>query len=182
MTVSVSLRSPAVNLLVAQQQVTFSTTLALRIPRPAWRLRSDHLCPFALGMALPSALVDRYLHDYSGHSVSLEVALRRRIPCSVTRRRLERNVGASHITFMRPQWPPSFPRGYESTATSFRVQKGSGFKRSARGRVLPSSVLEVRALLPSPSGAERGFPQATTLWLFARFLGMLLFPFPFGAR
>jgi hypothetical protein len=30
--------------------------------------------------------------------------------------------------------------------------------------------------------AERGRPQATTLWLFARFLGMLLFPLPFGIR
>jgi len=26
--------------------------------------------------------------------------------------RLERNVGASHITFMRPHWSPSFSRGY----------------------------------------------------------------------
>jgi hypothetical protein len=64
------------------------TTLALRISRTVWRLRSDHLCPFALGMALPSALVDRYFHDYYGHSVSLEVSLLRRIPCSVTMRRV----------------------------------------------------------------------------------------------
>jgi hypothetical protein len=77
-TVSVSLRSPAANLVTSQQQVTFSTTVALRITRTAWRLRSDHLCPFALGMALPSALVGRYFHDYYGHSVSLEVALFRK--------------------------------------------------------------------------------------------------------
>jgi len=40
------------------------------------------------------------------------------------------------------------------TATLFRVQKGSGFKRSARGCVLPSSVIEVWAILLSPSCAE----------------------------
>jgi len=61
-------------------------------------------------------------------------------------------------------------------ATLSRVQKGSGYKRSARGRVLPSSVVEVRAVSLSPWDAERGFPQATTLSLFARFHGMLLFP------
>ena len=55
---------------------------------------------------------------------------------------------------MRPHWSPSFPRGYEGTATLSRIRKGSGFKRSARGRVLASSVIEVRAMLLSPSGAE----------------------------
>jgi len=40
------------------------------------------------------------------------------------------------------------------TATSSWVQKGSGCKRSARGRVLPSSVIEVRAVLPSPYCTE----------------------------
>src|SRR5438132_14130566 len=40
------------------------------------------------------------------------------------------------------------------TATLSRIRKGSGFKRSARGRVLPSSVIEVRAMLLSPYGAE----------------------------
>jgi hypothetical protein len=39
-------------------------------------------------------------------------------------------------------------------ATLFRVRKGPGFKRSARGCVLPSSVIEVRAILLSPYGAE----------------------------
>jgi hypothetical protein len=77
-TVSVSLRSPVVNLVASQQQVTLSATLALRIPRTAWLLNADHLCPFALGMALPSTLVDRYFHDYYGHSVSMEVALFRK--------------------------------------------------------------------------------------------------------
>ena len=37
-TVSVSLRSPAVHLVASQQQVTLSPTLALRIPRTAWLL------------------------------------------------------------------------------------------------------------------------------------------------
>jgi hypothetical protein len=35
-------------------------------------------------------------------------------------------------------------------------------------------------MLPSPSGAERGSPEATTLWPGARFLGMLVFRLPFG--
>jgi hypothetical protein len=39
-------------------------------------------------------------------------------------------------------------------ATLSRVRKGSGFKRSARGRVLASSVVEVRAVSPSPWDAE----------------------------
>ena len=39
-------------------------------------------------------------------------------------------------------------------ATLFRVRKGPGFKRSARGRVLASSVVEVRAVSPSPWDAE----------------------------
>ena len=77
-TVSVSLRSPVVNLVASRRQVTLSATLALRISRTAWLLNADHLCPFALWMALPSTLVDRYFHDYYGHSVSLEVALRRK--------------------------------------------------------------------------------------------------------
>ena len=33
------------------------------------------------------------------------------IPCSVTMRRVERPVGASPTTLMRPHWSPSFPRG-----------------------------------------------------------------------
>ena len=40
------------------------------------------------------------------------------------------------------------------TATLSRVAKGSGLKRSARGCVLPSSVIEVRAILLSPYCAE----------------------------
>src|SRR5450755_3113469 len=48
------------------------------------------------------------------------------------------------------------------------------------GCVLASSVIEVRAMLPSPYGAERSSPKATTPWPFARFLGMLLFRLPFG--
>ena len=62
-TVSVSLRSPAVKLVAWQQQVTFSTTLALRISRPAWQLRSDHLCPFALWTPFSSSPVSRHSHD-----------------------------------------------------------------------------------------------------------------------
>jgi hypothetical protein len=136
--------------------VTFSATKALRISRPAWLPRSDHLCPFALYGAFLHALVRHDPHDYYGHSVSVEVALRRRIPCSVTMRRVERNVGASHITFLRPHWSPSFLRGYPGRLLYPRYRKALAQKRSARGRVLPASVSEVRAILPSPSGAERG--------------------------
>jgi hypothetical protein len=93
-TVSVSLRSPAANLGASQQQVTCSAILAFRITRTVWRLQSDHLCPFALWTIFSSSPVDRFFYDYYGHSVSIEVALGRRIPRSVTRRRLERPVGA----------------------------------------------------------------------------------------
>ena len=75
---------------------------------------------------------------------------------------------------------PILPARVPGTATSSWVQKGSGSKRSARGRVLPSSVIEVRAILPLPYGAERSFPEAPTLWPCARFRGMLLFRLPFG--
>ncbi len=68
--------------------MTLRATLALRISRTAWQLRSDYLCPFALWTTFSSSLVDRYFHDEYGHSVSIEVALRRRIPCSVTMRRI----------------------------------------------------------------------------------------------
>jgi hypothetical protein len=96
--------------------------------------------------------------DYYGHSVSVEVALGRRIPCSATMRRLERNVGASLITFLRPHWPPSLPRGYPERLLHPRYRKASSFKRSARGRGRASSVIEVRAILPSPYCTERGSP------------------------
>jgi hypothetical protein len=81
-TVSVSLRSPAVDPVALQRQVTLSATLALRISRTAWLLNADHLCPLALCGAFLRALVRRNPHDYYGHSVSLEVALLRksRIP------------------------------------------------------------------------------------------------------
>ncbi|TMC26499.1 MAG: hypothetical protein E6J36_03075 [Chloroflexi bacterium] len=62
-TVSASPRSPVVTPVVQRRQVSLSATLALRISRTAWLLNADHLCPFALGMAFPSALVDRYFHD-----------------------------------------------------------------------------------------------------------------------
>ena len=108
-TVSVSLRSPAANLVALQQQVTWSATLAFRITRTVWRLRSDHLCSFALWTTFSSSPVDHDFHDYYEHSVSVEVALFRRIPRSVTMRRLERPVGASPTTFTRAHCSPFFP-------------------------------------------------------------------------
>jgi hypothetical protein len=77
-TVSVSLRSPAVKLVASRRQAAFSTTKALRISRPTWLPKSDHLCPFALYGAFLHALVRHDPHDYYGHSVSLEVSLRRK--------------------------------------------------------------------------------------------------------
>ncbi len=77
-TVSVSLRSPAVTLVASQQQVTLNATLALRISRTAWLPNADHLCPFALWTTFSSSLVGRDSYDYYGHSVSVEVALRRK--------------------------------------------------------------------------------------------------------
>jgi hypothetical protein len=61
-------------------------------------------------------------------------------------RRLERNVGASHTSphhLYETSLVPILPARVPKTATLSRVQKGSGCKRSARGRVLPSSVIEV---------------------------------------
>src|SRR5260370_8516935 len=55
-----------------------------------------------------------------------------------------------HETSLVPILPARVPR----TATLSCVPEGSGCKRSARGCVLPSSVIEVRAILPSPYGAE----------------------------
>ena len=72
-------------------------------------------------------------------------------------RRIERNVGASHTSphhLHEASLAPILPARIPRTATLFRVQKGSGCKRSARGRVLPSSVIEVRAILPSLYCAE----------------------------
>jgi hypothetical protein len=77
-TVSVSLRSPVATPVAFRLQVTFSATLALRISRTAWLLNADHLCPFALQLAFPVLLAGRHSCDYYGHSVSLEVALRRK--------------------------------------------------------------------------------------------------------
>ncbi len=62
-TVSVSLRSPVVNLVASQQQVTLNATVALRISRTAWLLNADHLCPFALWTIFSSSLVGRDSYD-----------------------------------------------------------------------------------------------------------------------
>src|SRR6266851_387905 len=55
-----------------------------------------------------------------------------------------------HETSLVPILPARIPR----TATLFQVQEGSGFKRSTRGCVLASSVVEIRAVWPSPWDAE----------------------------
>src|SRR2546430_17700000 len=66
----------------------------------------------------------------------------------------ERTVGASHTTLMRPHWSPSLLRGYPGRLLCPEYSKASSCKRSARGRVLPSSVVEVWAILLSPECAE----------------------------
>ena len=94
--------------------------------------------------------------------------------------RAQRRCLTHHLpeTSLVPILPARVPR----TATLSQVQKGSGFKRSARGRVLPSSVIEVRAILPSPYCAELAGLKLQRFGFFARFLSMLLFPPPFGVR
>jgi len=62
-TVSVSPRSPVVNLVASRLQVTLSATVALRISRTAWLPNADHLCSFALRTTFSSSLVGRYSHD-----------------------------------------------------------------------------------------------------------------------
>src|SRR5215470_9705884 len=66
--------------------------------------------------------------------------------------RAQRRCLTHHLpeTSLVPILPVRIPR----TATLSRVPEGSGLKRSARGCVLPSSVIEVRAMLPSPYCAE----------------------------
>jgi len=66
--------------------------------------------------------------------------------------RAQRRCLTHHLaeTSLVPILPARVPR----TATLPWVPEGSGFKRSARGRVLASSVIEVRAILPSSYGAE----------------------------
>ncbi len=51
---------------------------------------------------------------------------------------------------------------------------------AASAAQMSSDAVEVRAVWPSPWDAERGLPQATTLWPFARVSGMLLFPLLVG--
>jgi hypothetical protein len=77
-TVSVSPRSPVVNLVASRLQVTLSVTPALRISRTSWLPNADHLCPLALRTTFSSSLVGRDSHDYYEHSVSVEVALGRK--------------------------------------------------------------------------------------------------------
>jgi hypothetical protein len=73
-TVSVSLRSPAVQLVAQRQQVIGSATLALRITRTAWQLAIDHLCPLALWTTFSSSPVGRDSYDYYGHSVPVRLS------------------------------------------------------------------------------------------------------------
>jgi len=49
-------------------------------------------------------------------------------------RRIERNVGASHITFMRPHWSPSFPQGYPERLLH------PGYRKALASSVLPEDV------------------------------------------
>jgi len=142
-TVSVSLRSPAVKLVTSRRQVTRSATLALRISRTAWLLNADHLCPFALWTTFSSSPLEPspsrllWALRFASWSPSLGNPVFRhdetyRASCRCLIHHL-------HETSLVPIPSARIPR----TATSFCVRKGSGFKRSARGCVLPSSVVEV---------------------------------------
>src|SRR5260370_41948602 len=81
-----------------------------------------------------------------------------------------------HETSLVPILPARVPR----TATLSSVPEGSGFKRSARGRVLPSSVIEVRAILPSPYSAELASLRLRRFGLVLCVSACCLFRFPFG--
>jgi hypothetical protein len=54
-----------------------SKVLALSITDTSLSDCSKHLPPFALCVAFPRALVERYVHDYYGGSVALPLARRR---------------------------------------------------------------------------------------------------------
>src|SRR5215472_13044987 len=97
-------------------------------------------------------------------------------------RRFERHVGASSITFMRPRWSPSFPRGYPGRLLHPEYRKAPARTRSAGGRVLASSEIEVRAIRLSPSGAELAGLKLQRFRSSLRFLGMLLSPLAFAER
>src|SRR5215469_12510667 len=97
-------------------------------------------------------------------------------------RRLERPVGASPTTFMRPHWSPSFPRGYPERLLL------SEYGKAPASSVLPEDVyfhhrwLRFEQSGPHPGTRNEAQPPATTRSLSARFHGMLLFPLPFGIR
>ena len=162
--------------------MSFSTTLVLRISRTAWQLSVYHLCPFALRLAFPTSLVGRDAHDYYRHSVPMGVAPVGN-PIFLHNETYEWSVRRfTHHLHETLLVPIRTSRGYVRTATSFRVLKGSGFKRSARGRVLASSAIEVRAIRLSPSCAERAGLKLQRFHLSLCFLGMLLSPLAFTAR
>src|SRR5262249_21757364 len=85
-------------------------------------------------------------------------------------------------TFMRPQWSPSSSRGCLERLLHSRYGKAPARTRSAGGRVLASSVVEVRAIRPSPYDAERASLKLQRLRSPLRFLGMLWSPLVFAAR
>jgi len=153
-TVSVSLRSPVVNPVAQRRPVTLNATVALRISRPTWLL-----------IVWPP--VPLYPVDGSPIRAFRDVTLT--IPMGTPFPWRSPSVGnpvfRHNETFLAPRrclthhlhetsLVPILPARVPGTATSSWVQKGSGSKRSARGRVLPSSVIEVRAILPLPYGAE----------------------------
>src|SRR5215472_2140369 len=97
-------------------------------------------------------------------------------------RRLERPVGASPTTFLRPHWPPSFPRGYPERLLHPEYGKALASSVLEDGCVLPSSGVEVRAVWPSPWDAELAGLKLQRFRSSLRFLGMLRSPLAFAER
>jgi hypothetical protein len=117
------------------------------------QVRAVPLSPLALRLAFPVLLAGRYSCDYYGDSVPMRLAPGRgsRVP-SREDVRAQRRCLIHHLH--ETSLVPILSLRVLRTATLSRVSKGSGLKRSARGCVLPSSVIEVRAILLSPSCAE----------------------------
>ena len=98
-------------------------------------------------------------------------------------RRFERHVGASPIRLYETCTRPH-PSSEDIQDGYFILSTGRLWRERVLkdGRVLASSVMEVRAVWPSPSCAELAGLKLQRFRLSLRFLGMLLSPLAFTER
>ena len=139
---SISSRSPVVSAGNSRSRMTPKTVSAFRLSPTATFGSSDHLSPFALWPALPTA-------DYSGDSVALGVAPRGSITCSLVHHVVARFRSSTH-PYPRTRCPMSHSR-----ATVFALAN----RFQAVDLPSPSSVTTLASVLdravPDPSGGCR---------------------------